>query len=168
MSALLRLVYDPAAPADRKREAEGELRALARTDAALEWALQTLNAGTSDIQALFYACTVADAAAAVRWLALDPRQQAALRACLWRGATDPAQPHFVRAKLATSLAHTACLDWPADFWPGLQACLADSPRLEAGVDLLTATLDHFHSLAQATSFGMRGKVGGEVGRALVF
>ena len=117
--------------------------------------------------ALFYACAVAEEAAAYRWRRLAPAHQAALRACLWQCATEPApgggsRPHFVRSKAAAALAHLACLDWPAawpEFWPALQACLADPARVEAGVDLLGTTVDHFHSLTQTTSAGLKGKVG---------
>jgi hypothetical protein len=153
------LVYDPSADHHVKRSAEAELRALSRTEPALDWALHALRQPASaDLQALFFAATAVDEAVAYRWTRLEPARQAALRECLWRCATDPARPHFVRAKLAQSLAHVLCLEWPSG-WPELHACVADPARAEAGVGLLSATLDHFRSLAQNTSYGVKGKVG---------
>ena len=161
LSYLLGLVYAPSASPAEKRAAEAELQALSRSPEALEWALGTLQSHTTDLQALFFACTCADEAAVYRWRRLTGGQQAALRSCLWRCVAEPGAPHFVRSKLCSTLAHVACLDWPAadpDFWPSLQACLADPARIAVGIDLLTATVDHFHSLALTTSAGLRGKV----------
>lgn len=159
LEALLSLVYDPRAAPQDKRAAEAELQAFSRTCQALEWALHVLSGTTAaDMQAAFFAVTCADEAVLYRWRRLDAAQQVAARDCLWRCVCDPGRPHFGRSKLAGSLAHIICLEWPSA-WPALQACLSDPARMEAGVGLLAATLDHFHSLAQATSFGLKGKVG---------
>lgn len=163
LGALLAAAHDPL-DAGRRAEAEAQLQQLQRSPEALAWALGALQAppAPGDAAARLFACSVAEAAVARRWARLDPPQQAAVRAALWAGATSPAAPHFQRAKLAAALAHAACLDapeaWP-EFLQTLQACLADDAHREAGVDLLATAVDHFHSLAQATSAGLKGKVG---------
>ena len=65
------------------------------------------------------------------------------------------------AKCAATLAHIACLDWPhayPDYWGQLQALLGSEQHVEAGLVLLTATVEGFHLLATTTAMGMRGKV----------
>lgn len=166
LAPLLAAVYSPSTPPDQKRAAEAALQQLAATPQALEWALGALSnaaAPGADLQALFFACSVADEAVAFRWARLEAGGQAALRSALWRAATEPGGPHFVRQKAAAALAHVACLDWPErlpSFWPDLQTCLADPARRACGVDLLAITLEHFHTLAQTTSAGLKGRVRG--------
>ncbi|KAI3429302.1 hypothetical protein D9Q98_005397 [Chlorella vulgaris] len=155
LQALVRAAYS----GSTDRQAEAELAELSRTGPALEWAMRTLDdpqAVAVDMHAAFFACATA-AAATRRFPSLDPAHQAALRECLWRSATDPGLPHFVRAKSSHSLAHVVCLEWPQG-WPALHACLSDSARMGPAVDLLSATLEHFHSLSLATSFNLTGKV----------
>ncbi|KAL4856758.1 putative sphingolipid transporter spinster 2 [Chlorella vulgaris] len=153
--ALVRAAYS----GSTDRQAEAELAELSRTGPALEWAMRTLDdpqAVAVDMHAAFFACATA-AAATRRYPSLDPAHRAALRECLWRSATDPGLPHFVRAKSSHSLAHIVCLEWPQG-WPALHACLSDPARVGPAVDLLSATLEHFHSLSLATSFNLTGKV----------
>ncbi|PRW61041.1 Tubulin-folding cofactor B [Chlorella sorokiniana] len=162
LNALLAAAHDPVHPG--RAQAEAELQQLQRDPEALDWALSALQAPPGaplDAAIRFYACSVAEAAVARRWVRLPADQQAAVRTALWQAAVDPAAPHFQRSKLAAALAHAAALD-AADAWPqflsNLSACLADEARREAGVDLLGTAVEHFHSLAQATSVGLRGKV----------
>ncbi len=161
LNALLAAAHDPVHPG--RSQAEAELQQLQRAPEALAWALGALQAppAAGDAAARFFACAVAEAAVARRWARLPADQQAAVRAALWQAAVDPAAPHFQRSKLAAALAHAAALD-AAETWPqflaNLSACLADEARREAGVDLLATAVEHFHSLAQATSVGLRGKV----------
>lgn len=164
LGALLAAAHDPVHPG--RSQAEAELQQLQRSPEALAWALQQLQAppAPGDAAARFFACAVAEAAVARRWARLGPEQQAAVRAGLWQAAIDPAAPHFQRSKLAAALAHAAALDG-ADAWPhflhNLSACLADEARREAGVDLLATSVEHLHSLALATSVGLKGKVGSQ-------
>lgn len=166
LAALLGAAQSPLAPPQQRQAAEAELQALSRSPEGLEWALGALTAPPHDAAARWWACSVIDEATHYRWARLSPPQQAAVRAALWAGAADPAAPHFQRAKLAASLAHVAAVDgpeaWP-EFLPSLQAALGEPARWEAALDLLAATLDHFHALAQATSAGLRGKVCSKLG-----
>lgn len=163
LQQLLQAAHSPGLPPAERSAAEAELQALGRSLQALEWALSAWQSPPQDPASLFFACAVVAAAAHYRWARLDSAQQAVVRAALWRGVTDPAAPHFQRAKLGATLAHVACLDGP-EAWPEflahLQACLAEPARRGPGVDLLTTTVDHFHSLAQTTSVGLKGKVRG--------
>ena len=161
LNALLAAAHDPVHA--QRAQAEAELQQLQRAPEALPWALSALQAPPTpgDAAARFYACGVAEAAVARRWARLPADQQAAVRGALWQAAVDPAAPHFQRSKLAAVLAHAAALD-AGDAWPqflsNLSVCLADEARREAGVDLLATAVEHLHSLAQATSVGLRGKV----------
>lgn len=160
LQALLGAAHSPAAPPAQRQAAEAELQALARSPAALEWALAALAAPQLEAAARFFACAVVDEAAAHSWARLPPQQQAAVRAALWAGVADRGAPHFQRAKLAATLAHAAAIDGPEawlEFLPALQGALADPARREPALDLLGATLDTLHALSQATAAGLRGK-----------
>jgi hypothetical protein len=156
---LLAEVYN-VAPRDQQRSAEAQLKRFASTPEGLSWAVSSLRSATLDGHALFFAASVLESAVARRWAALPPDHSAAVHQCLWLGATSPppSQPLYVTAKLTAALAHLACISWQLQFWAEVQACLAEGQRTAAGIRLLDATLETLHSLAQATSVGLRGKV----------
>lgn len=168
ISSALRTVLDPAAPDGDKRGAQAALDAFKATDHGLQWAISALDTGggSLDQPSLWLAADILLLAARTR--AAQPEAQELLRTRLWAwlrrgsgGGAAAAQPlpHFAQAKLAAALACTACLAPAAaypQFWPELQQCLAEQQGV--GLQVLTALLEEFHSLAQATSVGFRGKV----------
>lgn len=158
--ALLDVVYSTASP-DAKRQAEGEIWRLYRTQDALGWAAVTLQGAQGDHRLLFCAAAALEEAA-LRGPLLGPDLKAALRQCLWHGVlASPQLPHFVVGKLAAALAHVACTDWPhayPEYFRQLQAALADLATLDSALILLAATVEHFQALAQSSSAGLKGKV----------
>lgn len=162
---LLDAVFHPAATSDAKSAAEAQLRRLSRLPGAVPWAATALQppasaaAAAPDHRLLYFAATVLDDAA----LRPMDMQRSALRACLWQAVLDgPHLPHFVVGKLATALAHLACVDFPAawpDYWQQQQAALADASTLDRGLTLLAAVVEQHRALAAtgATAAGAKGK-----------
>lgn len=160
--SLLDIVYDQASitPND-KRAAEAELAAFARSNEGLQWALTISNGHAgSNPQSQFFAATVLEVWVATKWHLLQPEQRSALTQSLWQYASSSlaSQPKFVTRKMASVLAHLVCLEWPHEFWSGVQDCLADPSRVETGLVLLDATMEQLQSLAPTTQAGLRGKV----------
>ena len=94
---LLAVAYSPGAPPDHKRDAEARLRALARSDEGLVWALEACQTGGCSEEALLWATSVLQYAAECRWAALPPPARAAVLAACWRPLHQPAgtAPHFM-------------------------------------------------------------------------
>ena len=160
VGALLGLIYNPTCNSDRKRAAEQQLDAFSKTLQGIEWAVNTVQTPSTDAQEQFFAASLLQTTVARRWHLLSPAYQEGLRNCLWTAAMQPSHiyPSFVTAKLIAALAQLACIDWQQQFWDQLQACFADGARAEAGVRILTATLEQLFSMSQGTTVALCGKV----------